>query len=159
MVDVSILYVIPERTPGVANRWMSTSRRAQRSVSTGPAAVEPSLAAIRRRITNHIEAHLDDPELSIDAIAAAIGRSRRYLHKAFDREPETLSEMIWRLRLEHCARNLRGVAMADRSITDIAFASGFNSSSHFSRAFRARYGMAPREWRKRRDPTPVASDG
>jgi AraC-like DNA-binding protein len=115
---------------------------------------EPSLAATRRRIANHVSTNIDDPELSIGAIAAAIGCSRRYLHKAFDAEPETLSEMIWRSRLERCASKLRSAAMADRSITEIAFSSGFNSSPHFSRAFRARYGMAPRDWRKLNDRVP-----
>ena len=34
------------------------------------------------------------------------------------------------------------------SLTDVAFACGFNSSAHFSRAFKSRYGIAPRELRE-----------
>ncbi len=143
--------VVQESSPAFADRRISAPRR----LASHPAVVEPTLSTMRRRITSYINTHIDDPELSIDSIAAGIGCSRRYLHKAFDAEPETLSAMIWQLRLERCALNLRAAAMADRSITEIAFASGFNSSPHFSRLFRARYGMTARDWRKRRDPVPV----
>jgi AraC family transcriptional activator of tynA and feaB len=33
------------------------------------------------------------------------------------------------------------------NISEIAYAWGFNDLSHFNRAFRARFGMTPREWR------------
>jgi AraC-like DNA-binding protein len=138
----AVVSVGRESSSGFANRGNLARRHAG----------EPPLPAMRRRIVNYVEANLDDPELSIDAIALAIGCSRRYLHKAFGSAPETLGEMIWRSRLERCAGQLRGAEMADRSITEIAFAAGFNSSPHFSRLFRARYGTTPREWRKRGDP-------
>jgi AraC-like DNA-binding protein len=38
--------------------------------------------------------------------------------------------------------------MRHRHIGDIAFAAGFNDLSHFSRAYRARYGCAPTAARK-----------
>ena len=36
-----------------------------------------------------------------------------------------------------------------RTVTDIAFACGFNDSSHFGRVFSARMSMTPSQWRKR----------
>ena len=36
-----------------------------------------------------------------------------------------------------------------RSIGAIAYGWGFNDSAHFSRAFRARFDLSPREWRAR----------
>jgi transcriptional regulator GlxA family with amidase domain len=38
--------------------------------------------------------------------------------------------------------------MRDRPVGEIAFAAGFNVLSHFSRAYRARYGCAPRNARR-----------
>ena len=35
-----------------------------------------------------------------------------------------------------------------RSITEIAFACGFNDSAHFSRAFAARFDTTPSQWRR-----------
>jgi AraC-like DNA-binding protein len=38
---------------------------------------------------------------------------------------------------------------ADRSVTDIAFACGFNDSSHFGRVFASHKGSTPSQWRAR----------
>jgi AraC-like DNA-binding protein len=38
--------------------------------------------------------------------------------------------------------------MRRRPFGEIAFAAGFNDLSHFSRAYRARYGCAPRDARR-----------
>ncbi|WP_017522391.1 helix-turn-helix domain-containing protein [Pusillimonas noertemannii] len=35
-----------------------------------------------------------------------------------------------------------------RRVSEIAYAWGFNSIAHFSRVFRARYGMSPFEYRE-----------
>jgi AraC family transcriptional activator of tynA and feaB len=39
-------------------------------------------------------------------------------------------------------------AMRGQPVGEIAFAAGFNDLSHFSRAYRARYGCAPRDARR-----------
>ena len=38
---------------------------------------------------------------------------------------------------------------AGRGVSEIAFAWGFNDASHFSRAFKQRFGMSPKEYRAR----------
>jgi AraC family L-rhamnose operon transcriptional activator RhaR len=50
--------------------------------------------------------------------------------------------------VSRAARLLSAPEAADRSITDIAFACGFNDSSHFGRVFASQMGMAPSRWRK-----------
>ena len=57
----------------------------------------------------------------------------------------TLERFVWDRRLERSREAL--LASADVSISEIAFACGFNSSAHFSRAFKAKYEVAPRELR------------
>jgi len=51
-----------------------------------------------------------------------------------------------RLRLGIAMRALR---TSEDSVTDIAFASGFNDSNYFSYSFRKLTGLAPTEYRKR----------
>ncbi len=63
---------------------------------------------------------------------------------------ETVSAYILRRRLEECARQMADPTWNGHSITEIAFAWGFNSAPHFTRSFRDRYGVAPREYRRRR---------
>lgn len=101
----------------------------------------------RARAKAYIAANLQDPSLSIDGIAEALGCTKRNLHKLFTREDETLNSYIWNSRLERVRQDLSNSALRHRSITDIAFAWGFNSSAHFSRSFRDRYGVAPRAYR------------
>jgi AraC-like DNA-binding protein len=61
----------------------------------------------------------------------------------------SLSDWIWSLRLDAAKRELCDPAQAARSISEIAFACGFNDAAHFSRAFRARFGCPPRDLRPR----------
>ncbi|MBI5318563.1 helix-turn-helix domain-containing protein [Bradyrhizobium sp.] len=101
----------------------------------------------RDRVKRYIDVNLDDPLLSLDRIAAAIGCSKRYLHKLFDGEAETLNAHIWRARLERIRQDLADPSQDGRSITEIAFSRGFSSSTHFSRSFRESCGTSPRAYR------------
>jgi AraC-like DNA-binding protein len=101
----------------------------------------------RERVKAYVQAHLHDPQLSLDHIASALGFSKRYLHKLFSEQGETLASWIWQARLAGIRKALADPRERGRSITDIAFSWGFNSATHFSRSFRRRYGVAPREFR------------
>ncbi|MCW0233992.1 MAG: helix-turn-helix domain-containing protein [Ferrovibrio sp.] len=101
----------------------------------------------RDRVKAFIQANLQDPMLSLDRVATAVGCTKRNLHKLFTIEDETLNSHIWSCRLDRVRQDLANPALLQRSITDIAFAWGFNSSTHFSRSFRERYGVAPRAYR------------
>ncbi len=103
--------------------------------------------ALRDRIRTYILRNLRDPDLSIDHIAAALRCSKRNLHKAFSNDGATISDTIWRLRLERCRRDLAAPACAWKSITEIAYSWGFSSSTHFSKAFREAFGTSPRLYR------------
>ncbi len=105
--------------------------------------------AHRLRIVNFIEAHLGDPDLTPMRVADACRMTPRYLHHLFSTESETVARYILRRRLEECSRALTLPAQGSRTVTAIAFDYGFNSPTHFGRVFRARYGITPREYRRR----------
>jgi AraC family transcriptional activator of tynA and feaB len=88
-----------------------------------------------------IREHLRDPGLCIGQISAALGCTKRYLHMLFSERGMTVSDYIWRARLQHCREDLE--AQAGKTITDVAFSWGFSSSSHFSRVFRKYFGIVP----------------
>ena len=81
----------------------------------------------RDRVKRYIDVNLDDPLLSLDRVAAAIGCTKRYLHKLFDGEAETLNAYIWQTRLQRIRHDLADPALKDCSITEIAFSRGFSS--------------------------------
>jgi AraC-like DNA-binding protein len=101
----------------------------------------------RRAIFEHIDRNLADPELGIGSIARAFGISSRTIHKLFEGEAQTAARLIWDRRLERCREEMADPAMASRSITEIAHLWGFSDSQHFSRAFKQRFGMTPRDYR------------
>jgi AraC-like DNA-binding protein len=84
-------------------------------------------------------------------IAAAHGLSVRHVHRLFHESGDTVAAAIRRGRLDRCRADLEDPSQRARSVTEIALRWGFNDSAHFSRAFKARFGLSPRAARKRND--------
>jgi AraC-like DNA-binding protein len=99
------------------------------------------------RILSHVEAHLEEPDLSPSRIAAALGVSPRYLHMVFAETGGTLGAHIRDRRLARIRRDLADPRLARQSITEIAFRWGFNDAAHASRAFSKAFGMSPSRFR------------
>jgi AraC-like DNA-binding protein len=94
----------------------------------------------------YIDQHLTDPELSPARVAAALSIAVRTLHMLFEPTGSSFGRHVLRRRLEECRTAL--LVHPSRPVTDIAFAWGFNSLSHFYHAFHEAYGMAPGELRR-----------
>ncbi|MFE0330062.1 helix-turn-helix domain-containing protein [Streptomyces sp. NPDC058960] len=105
-------------------------------------------AALLLRIREFIGRHLADPDLTPEVIARAHHISVRYLHKIFEGEDTTVSRSIQSRRLEACRQDLVRREAAHLTIVAVAQRWGFTSAAHFSRVFRAAYGMSPSEWRE-----------
>jgi AraC family transcriptional regulator len=93
------------------------------------------------RAIDHVLARIDSP-LSLEHVAKVAGFSPFHFHRVFRLlVGETLAHFVKRVRLE------RALAMLshrpDRSLTEVAIACGFASSSDFSRSFKQRYGVPP----------------
>jgi AraC-like DNA-binding protein len=112
---------------------------------------EPSsLAAYHlARMKQLIEARLADPAFGVGELARELGLSVPHIHRLFHHEATTPSQYIWGKRLAACSRDLLDPRQAHRSISDVAYRWGFSDAAHFSRAFRDRFGLSPREWRHR----------
>lgn len=103
--------------------------------------------ALRVHIRDFIRQHLGDPALSPAAIAAAHQISVRHLYQLFAAEGTTPAAWIRRSRLERCRRDLADPGLRRRSVQDISAWWGFTDPAHFSRLFRAAYGMPPSDYR------------
>lgn len=97
----------------------------------------------RERIKSYVVSRLRDPDLSIDQIALALNCTKRYIHKVFQYEGKSVSELILRMRLARCREDLRNPARSRESITDIAYSWGFNNPAHFSKAFKEEFNISP----------------
>jgi acetamidase/formamidase/AraC-like DNA-binding protein len=105
-------------------------------------------AAILHRICQTIERRLDEPELSPSRVALAEGISERYLQKLFEGVGDNFTHYVRERRLQRAWADLSNPAEAQQSISEIAFRFGFSDSAHFSRTFRQRFGLSPREFRQ-----------
>ena len=102
------------------------------------------------RIRGFVRDHLRRADLSPEMIARGIGLSTRRVHELFGSEPTSLMRWSRQERLQRCRDELAAPALRNRSVAEIAFSWGFTSQAHFSRAFRAETGLAPRDFRRQR---------
>jgi AraC family transcriptional regulator len=103
------------------------------------------------RAIDHITRNLARP-LKLDAVAKVAAFSPFHFHRIFRAMVgETLLDFVKRTRLE---RALYLMSHGPKPLTEIALDVGFNSSSDFSRSFKAQFGVSPRAfdlkaWRKK----------
>lgn len=84
--------------------------------------------------------------LTADTVCAALNMSRSTLYRLF--EPfGGVRAYIQERRLRRSTEALLSDTASGMRICDIAYAWGFASEAHYSRAFRQRYGMSPRDAR------------
>lgn len=102
------------------------------------------------RLKTYLGEHLRDPDLSPTMVANAHRLSLRYLYNLFEDEGTTIWRYVQHLRLDRCRGDIENAALFGRSLSDIGFSWGFSDPAHFSRAFRSRFDMTPRECRAAR---------
>jgi len=71
-----------------------------------------------------------------------------YVQKLLHNVGQGFAGYVRDCRLERCRADLADRCLGSLSITEICFRWGFNDAAHFSRSFRARYGLAPKDFRK-----------
>jgi len=104
-----------------------------------------------------IEEHLGERTFSATFLASRVGLSRRRLDEIFVKSfGRPVTAYIWERRLERAKHMLDDGCYRGQTITEIAFSVGFENTSHFSRAFKNRYGTSPSDWRSQT--TEIAPD-
>jgi AraC-like DNA-binding protein len=101
------------------------------------------------RILSYLEEHFADHDLTPAKVAEANAVSTRHLHNLFQHSGLTVTRWIWERRLKAAREDLLNPALADLSITEIAYQRGFNDSAHFSRTFKSRFSISPSQLRKK----------
>lgn len=92
-----------------------------------------------------MEANLEEP-ISSDELAQRVGLSRRQLERLFKQHLDILpARHYMQLRLERARTLLQCTGI---SLVQIGLSCGFSSGSHFSTAYRAHFGLTPRDERQ-----------
>ena len=109
------------------------------------------------RLRRFAMSRLGDSGLSVGDVAAALNISAAHIHRLFSGQQHTFSAWLWHTRLEQCHLALANPAFGGLSISQIAFKYGFAHASHFSRAYRAQFGITPSA-RRQANATTVRAD-
>jgi AraC-like DNA-binding protein len=98
------------------------------------------------RVQTYVSAHLTDPGLTPERIAAAHHVSLRQLYRTCAAADLRLEQWIIGLRLEGARQDLARPRSRSRTIAAVARHWCFINPSHFAQRFREAYGVTPREW-------------
>jgi AraC-like DNA-binding protein len=94
-----------------------------------------------------VQKNVGRPGLSVGSAAAHLGVTPRYIHMLFEAEGSSFTKYMLQRRLTRVREMLLDPRMAERPISAVAYAAGFNDLSHFNRLFRSQFGATPSEVR------------
>jgi AraC-like DNA-binding protein len=114
-----------------------------------PAQTRRSVASAH--VQSYVLDHVADKGLSVERVAAVFGMSRRSLYNLFAPLGVTPHAFIQSAKLDRAGALLSDGGSRDVPVVRIAEQCGFTDAAHFSRAFHARYGSAPKVWRGKAD--------
>ncbi|MCD2188623.1 helix-turn-helix domain-containing protein [Actinomycetospora soli] len=115
------------------------------AVAAATAAPDERVGLTRSAVLAHVQAHLGG-DLGVSAVCRRFAVSPRTLHNLFADGDESYAATVRRLRLDRCAAMLRDPGTT-ATVTALAAAHGFDDPTSFTRAFRRRFGVSPREVR------------
>ncbi|KAA6331013.1 hypothetical protein EZS27_020349, partial [termite gut metagenome] len=99
-------------------------------------------------IINIINENISNSNLNAEFLAERVGMSRVHIHRKLkELTNQSARDFIRSIRLKQAANLLSNPEL---TISEIAYAIGYNNLSHFSNTFREFYGMSPSEymWKK-----------
>lgn len=121
------------------------------ALAMGPAREEAEVPRHRNqlasRILRRIEQDHADPDLSPELVARQVGISKRYLQTLLAASGTSFVAELNATRLERASEILADPRLASVPIAEVAFRTGFLDPAYFTRLFRKRFGITPREWR------------
>ena len=97
-----------------------------------------------KRLLDVFENHVTESDFSTEDFAREIGMSRSNLHRKLQAlTKQSTHEFLRTLRLKRAAQLLK---KSTGSVTEVAYAVGFNNPSYFSKMFRRQFGQTPSEF-------------
>ncbi|CAK3719156.1 AraC family transcriptional regulator [Vibrio sp. 10N.286.51.C3] len=102
-----------------------------------------SRLTVTQKVIHYIEQNIEN-NISLDTLASYMGMSPATLKRRLSAEDLSFSNLLKIKRIAHAATQLR---TSSKSITQIAYESGFKSAAHFSTAFKTYHGKTPKDFR------------
>ena len=107
-------------------------------------ALKPADEQLMERVMKVLNDHLADPDLSVEMLSRKVGLSRVHLHRKLNElANQSPHNFILSIRMKQAVTLL---SRQNLSVSDVAYAVGFTTLSHFSNSFHIFYGMTPKEF-------------
>ncbi|WP_346239194.1 two-component regulator propeller domain-containing protein [Niabella insulamsoli] len=124
------------------------AREKMRSKFTNEFTVSPSNTVVEfaekeflEKLIATIEAHVDEPEFGVEALASKIAMSQSVLYKKLRAVADmSVNEFIKTIRLKRAAQLLES---QQYHVSEISLMVGFYDSKYFSREFKKQFGVTP----------------
>jgi AraC-like DNA-binding protein len=104
-------------------------------------------AARVEAILTEIKTGFANPEFSSGGVARKLGVTSRYVQDLLHETGMSFTERVTEMRLQRVRQTLEAVGKSGLTITEAAYAAGFNDISYFNRCFRRRFGTSPTQFR------------
>ncbi|MFB9142131.1 helix-turn-helix domain-containing protein [Vibrio artabrorum] len=104
---------------------------------------QASNLTVTQKVIHYIDHNIEN-SISLDTLARYMRMSPATLKRRLSAEDLSFSNLLKIKRIAHAATLLRA---SNKSITQIAYESGFKSAAHFSTAFKAYHGQTPKDFR------------
>jgi AraC-like DNA-binding protein len=102
---------------------------------------ETSSNSFVSKLRKEVLAHLTNAEFSIDLLAQSMAMSRRSLSRKCQEEcQQTPGQFITEIRMQAALKLINDNKL---SLSEIAYGTGYESLSYFSRTFKKFYGKSP----------------
>ncbi|WP_020597956.1 hybrid sensor histidine kinase/response regulator transcription factor [Spirosoma panaciterrae] len=125
--------------------WFTSNRPNQQPASVPPATLSTEQKFLDR-LSDAVLQHIDDPTFNVEALAEAVNLSRVQVHRKLKAlTSTTATNFIRDIRLAQAASLL--TAQTD-SVTQVAYAVGFDNLSYFAKVFQEKYGVLPSQYGK-----------
>lgn len=96
-----------------------------------------------------VESHFTDSDFNLDCLAAEAKLSKSTMNRKLKAMTGlTPMDFVKNIRLRSACRLLR---QADMTVSEVAYAVGFNDPKYFAKCFKEEYGQTPRQFQDRPD--------
>jgi len=122
------------------------TRRHARSAAAVRTEDRPADRALARQARERLEAHVSDPQFTVERLAVECGASRAHLSRVFSAQ-FGIPPHAW--LIQRRLSRARSRLLAGEQAAVVAVDAGFADQSHFVRRFKAVYGVTPGLWVRR----------
>lgn len=97
-----------------------------------------------KSLMDYFEKEWNNPALTVEKLSEGLGLSKSQANrKVRSLTAKSPNQFIQEIRLQ---KSLASIKLNNKTISEIAYDSGFTSPTYFSRAFKKRFGISPKEF-------------